>query len=147
MGGKKYEVSLIVQYINDNKEVAWTMTVSGTGFPQDFVRYEGKVYTDNSLGTLKINTVSADSKPYLDLSFDKNVDSNDISIWFSNILEDHKGLGYYIKWRTTNGNEYDRAYDVTIENNLLEIQANHANANGKVKDPKCFNDSEWHWWN
>ncbi len=145
-GGKDYDVSLTGQYISGNKEVAWTMTVTEAGIHNGFVWYEGAVSTDHSSGSFKINTVSADPKPYLELSFDKDADSNDISIRFSNILVGNAGNGDYIEWRTANGSDYDRAYDVFLDNNLLEIQANEVEDNGRVKDPKHFNDSEWHCW-
>ena len=58
----------------------------------------------------------------------------------------YAGNGDYIEWRTMNGTDYDRAYDVFLDNNLLEIQANEVEENGRVKDPNHFNDSEWHCW-
>jgi hypothetical protein len=47
----------------------------------------------------------------------------------------------------TYGSEYDRAYDVFTKESLLEIQANSAAENGRVKHPSHFNDSDWHCWN
>ena len=145
-GGQNYDISLTGQYIENQAEVSWTMTVSVSGSANEFVWFEGVVSTDNSSGIFKINTISADHQPYLELAFDKNLDSNDAKIRFSNILENDGGNGDYIEWRTANGDEYDRAYDIFIKNNLLEIQANEADDFGRVKDQKHFDDSEWHCW-
>ena len=146
-GSKKYDVSLTGQYISENEEVAWTMNVNESGNSNKFTWYEGIVSKDHTTGLFTINKDPFNPKPYMSISFDKKIASNDITIRFSNVLANDPGNGDYIEWRTDNGSEYDRAYDVSIEGGLLEIQANEANENGRVKHPSHFNDSEWHCWN
>lgn len=146
-GSKKYEVSLTGQYISDNNEVEWTMVVEEKGTSNKFTWYEGIVSRDNKSGLFTINMNPNNPEPYMTLGFDVKVATEDITIRFTNVTEDAPGNGDYIEWRTDNGSEYDRAYDVFTENILLEIQANEVNENGRVKDPKHFDDSDWHCWN
>ena len=145
-GSKKYNVSLTGKYLSDNAEVAWTLTVTEQGSSNGFVWYEGLVSIDHTSGKFTLNKDPQDPKPYMSISFVKKTDKDDVTIRFSNILTNAAGNGDYIEWRTNNGNEFDRAYDVFNENNLLEIQANSVLDNGKVKHPKHFNDEEWHCW-
>lgn len=44
--------------------------------------------------------------------------------------------------------EFNRFYDIfNIENdNLLEINWNETDKNGRVKDPIKYGDDEWHCW-
>ena len=82
----------------------------------------------------------------MDITFTKIPATEDISIRFSNVLANDPGNGDYIEWRTNNGGEFDRAYDVFNKESLLEIEGNEALKNGRVKHPIHFNDNEWHCW-
>lgn len=146
-GSTKYEVSLTGQYISNNDEVAWTMTVTEKGTSNSFVWYEGIVSRTNTTGMFTINKDPQNPQPYMSIEFSKKVASNDVTIRFSNVLANDPGQGDYIEWRTENANELDRIYHVFTKDNLLEIEANDANRNGRVKDPAHFEDSDWHCWN
>jgi hypothetical protein len=146
-GATKYDVSLTGQYISDNNEVVWTMVVNVTGDSNKFTWYEGIVSRDHSSGLFTLNENPQNPNPYMSISFAKKEDNNDVTIRFSNIKANDPGIGDYIEWRTENGNEYDRAYDVFNKNSLLEIQASGATDKGRVRHPSHFNDNEWHCWN
>ena len=143
---KIYDVSLTGQYINNEAEVVWTMTVSEKGTSNSFVWYEGIVSRDHSEGTFTINKDPQNPVPYMDITFTKYPITEDITIRFSNVLANDPGNGDYIEWRTNNGGEFDRAYDVFNKGNLLEIEGNESSKNGRVKHPIHFNDEEWHCW-
>lgn len=145
-GAKKYDVSLTGEYISNNEEVAWTMTVNEQGSSNKIVWYEGTVATNHTASTFIVNKDPEDPKPYMRISSTKNFDTNEVVIRFSNILAGDPGNGDYIEWRANSGAEYDRAYDVFTNDNLLEIEANEIMKDGRVKDPKHFGDSEWHCW-
>ena len=145
-GSKKYDVSLTGKYISNIEEVAWTMTVTEEGNSNGFVWFEGVVSTDHSMARFTVNKDPQDPKPYMEISSSRNLDSNDVTIRFSNILANDPGKGDYIEWRTHNGNEYDRAYDVFTNDDLLEIEANESSKEGRVKHPSHFNDDEWQCW-
>jgi len=145
-GSKKYDVSLTGKLINNKEEVAWTMTVTEEVSGNSFIWYEGVISRDHSSGNFTINKDPQDPKPYMNLSFVKNLDTDDISIKFTNVSTADPGLGDYIEWSTDKDNEYDRAYDVFTKDDLLEIQSNSILKNGKVKHPSHFNDDEWHCW-
>ncbi len=145
-GSKKYDVSLTGQYISNNTEVAWTMTVTEEGGSNGFVWYEGVVSIDHSSSNFTVNMDPTSPKPYMMLTSTRNLDSGDVTIRFSNVLANDPGNGDYIEWRTHNGNEYDRAYDVLTGDSLLEIGGNETSKIGRVKHPKHFNDSDWHCW-
>ena len=146
-GSKKYDVSLTGQYISDQEEVAWTMTVTEQGNGTSFIWYEGVTAVGNTTGSFTVNKDPGNPKPYMNISYTRKPASNDITIRFSNVDVDAEGYGDYIEWRTSNGADYDRAYDVFNKNDLLEIEGNSINENGRVKHPSHFNDSEWHCWN
>jgi len=145
-GGDVYDVTLTGQYISNNEEVDWTMTVKNQANNNKFVWYEGVTSKRNLTGNFTINKSPNNPQAYMNLSYTRTAESSDISIRFSNVQQGDPGQGDYIEWRTTEGAEYDRAYDVFTKNNLLEIESNSVIDNGRVKDPKHFNDSEWHCW-
>lgn len=145
-GSKEYDVSLTGKYISNNEEVAWTMTVAEAGSSERFVWYEGVVSTDHTAATFTVNKDPQNPKPYMQISSTRKLDTNDASIKFSNILANDPGNGDYIEWRTNNGSEYDRAYDVFTNNSLLEIESNEASKIGRVKHQSHFNDNAWHCW-
>ena len=145
-GSNKYDVSLTGQYVSENEEVAWTMVVNETGNSNKFTWYEGTVSRDHTNGIFTINKDPLNPKPYMSLSFEKRNDLKDITIRFSNVLANDPGNGDYIEWSTDNGSDYDRSYDVSTKEGLLEIEANELDKNGRVKHQNHFNDSDWHCW-
>lgn len=145
-GSKVYDVSLTGQYISNNEEVAWTMTVTSTEFAQAFVWFEGVIAVGHRSGTFTVNMDPNNPKPYMEISLDRNTGNEDVTIRFSNVLVSEAGYGDYIEWRAQNDADFDRAYDVFTDNNLLEIEANEVGKDGRVKDPKHFGDAEWHCW-
>ena len=145
-GSKKYDVTLTGQYIGNNEQVAWKMTVQEEGTSTDFVWYEGIVNTDHTGGTFTVFRNPESPESYVRLAFTRDLTTSDVSVTFTNIIPNAPGNGDYIYWQTETGSEYDRHYDVSTDGNLLEIEANHLNKNGRVKDVKHFGDENWRCW-
>ena len=145
-GNKKFDISLTGELINDMKEVAWTMNVKEQGSEIGFIWYDGIVARDHSLGNFTVYKTPSNPEAYMKIEFSKNASSDDVAIKFSNVTAGDEGFGDYIEWKTDNGSNFDRIYDVYTNNNLLEIQSNETSKSGRVKDPKHFGDAEWHCW-
>lgn len=145
-GSKKYDVSLSGTISDDNSEVFWTMTVIDNANNKEFIWYEGTIDKDNTNGKFTFYKDPADPKPYMGISFTKEPSSNDLTIRFSNEVTSDLNYGDYIEWRSNNGSEFDRAYDIFTNNSLLEIQANSSTDQGRVKHILHFNDDNWHCW-
>lgn len=144
--GVTYDVSLIGQYISDQTEVAWTMYLNVQGNNEKFLWFEGIVPVGNKSGKFVFYKDPNNPKKYMELAYDKEHEFEGISIRFTNILPGDAGNGDYIEWIARNGGDYDREYDVMMNGNLLEMEGNENTKDGRVKDPKHFNDSEWHCW-
>ena len=145
-GSIKYDVALTGQYLSDNDEVAWTMTVNESGSADQFVWFEGLVSKGNQSGSFTIYKDPQNPVPYVTIDYSRNTSTQDGTIRFTNVTPNVEGNGDYIEWRSSNGSEYDRAYDVLNKNGMLEIESNHLNKNGRVRHPFHFNDDEWHCW-
>ena len=145
-GSKKYDVSLTGQYISNQEEVAWTMTVTAQGTTNSFVWYEGIVDVDNSEGVFTVNKNPQNPEPYMEISYKTEPAKSNATIRFSNVTANDPGVGDYIEWRAQNDEEFDRAYDVFTNDNLLEIQGIEGLKTGRVKDSNHFNDADWHCW-
>ncbi|MEM9546608.1 MAG: hypothetical protein AAGA77_11590 [Bacteroidota bacterium] len=145
-GSITYDVTLTGTYIDNNDQVQWTMTVSEQGSGKDFVWYEGIVTVGHSEGTFTVNKDPENPQPYMEIAFQRNTSDNNVTIRFSNVLAGDEGQGDYIEWRTQNGQEFDRGYDVWNKQSLLQIEANEIQKDGRVKHPAHFGDENWHCW-
>ncbi|MDF1699251.1 MAG: hypothetical protein P1U56_25575 [Saprospiraceae bacterium] len=145
-GSTKYDVTLTGQYINNLEDVAWKMVVQEAGTSNEIVWYEGIVKANHSEGSFTVNRYPQNPEPYVTLSFNKDFDKDNVTIRFTNVIPNDPGNGDFIEWMAEPTGEYDRHYDVSTDGNLIEIEANELEKNGRVKDPKHFEDEEWHCW-
>ncbi|MFH2094125.1 MAG: hypothetical protein ABIJ16_00390, partial [Bacteroidota bacterium] len=113
-------------------------------------------HTSQSGGYWILNESKTQQTPLLKISWAKNSDGSSF-IKYTNVAAasstHYKNRGEYIMYGTESSGEYDRFYDilliddiVTTVSNLTEIEWNFTDKHGRVKDPKHFNDSEWHCW-
>lgn len=66
---------------------------------------------------------------------------------YTNIIPNDPENGGYIYYGTTL-NPFDRYYHIYNkgQDNLTEIEWNHINYDGRIKNPGHFQDSNWHCW-
>lgn len=133
-----------------SEEIKWDMYVSKVGGFQDMHWYSGITANDNSIATWTINFDVNNPRPFIKIDFERNNGYGAAAIRYTNIIPNEPGNGGYIEYREGEGaaDGFDRAYDVyKIEmDNLLEINWDELNKNGRVKDVKRYYDDEWHCW-
>lgn len=131
-------------------EVKWDMYISKTGGFSDVHWYSGTVATDQSYANWTLNANANNPTAFIGIAYQRNDGNGVASIRYTNIIPNTAGNGGYIEYRVGNvvPGEFDRAYDVyNIEmDNLLEINWDSINKNGRVKDAKHFQDEDWHCW-
>ena len=146
--GDIFTATLLAELLPD-QDVAWEMSISKQGGFQNVVWYTGLTDFDGEQATWTVyknpnNPVKALEINYYATGADSGV------IRFTNITQGSADFGDYIEYREDNesGLDYDRAFDVYRANNdnLLEIQANEVEENGRVRDPQHFGDNEWRCW-
>lgn len=133
-----------------NDEVKWDMYISKDGGFSQVHWYSGVVATDHSYANWTLNFNPNNPTPFISIDYQRN-DGNDVaSIRYTNIIPNNPGNSGYVEYREGNvvPNVFDRAYDVNNAeiDNLLEINWDSVNHNGRVKDADKFQDDEWHCW-
>lgn len=150
LGGKTYDVVLSGQYLGNNQEVEWIMSMSERGGFTDFEWFSGIVAVDHSSANWVLNHQPNNPQPYLSIAATRNAANTDGSIRYTNVNTANAGIGGYIEFRVESANPFNRSYDVqggaNAPTNLLEIQWNVPSNAGRVKHPAFFNDSDWHCW-
>jgi hypothetical protein len=131
-------------------EVKWDMYISKVGGFTQVLWYSGIVANDQSYANWTLNYNASNPTPFVSIDFLRNNGNDVASIRFTNIIPGNPENGGYIEYRTGNvvPGEFDRAYDVYGAgiDNLLQINWDSVNKNGRVKDPNKFLDEEWHCW-
>lgn len=147
--GSRFKAELTGQYIS-NTEVQWDMTISKVGGFQNVKWYTGVITTDGKSGSWSLSYNPNNPTPYLQIDYKETNDNGSGLLRYTNIEAGNNDKGDYIEYREDKdpNADYDRAYDVfkAKDNNLLEIQWNEINKNGRVKNPKEFGTSEWQCW-
>ncbi|GAB4250581.1 MAG: hypothetical protein Kow0027_14050 [Saprospiraceae bacterium] len=133
-----------------NDEVKWDMYISKTGGFSNVHWYTGITALDESYAHWTLNFDVTDPKPFISIDYLRDNGNGVSSIRYTNIIPGNPDNGSYIEYRTGNvvPGEFDRAYDVfgAADNNLIEINWNSVNHNGRVKNPDFYGDEDWHCW-
>jgi hypothetical protein len=147
--GETFYAELTAQFLSD-KEVQWDMSISQVGGFSKVHWYTGVISVDGSKGSWTVNYLPENPTPYLRIDYQGDEATGEGSIRYTNIIPGHVDMGDYIEYREfpSSRPEHNRAYDVyrIAEDNLLEIEWNEENHNGRVKNQKAFNDDNWHCW-
>ena len=147
VAGQTYIASLSGQFVNNNEDVEWIMTVSQVGGFSDFVYYSGIVATDGSEATWTLNHKPLSPEPYIGVDYQKNLATQDISIRYTNVIPNNPDNGDYIEYRTDAAGDFNRAYDVNRgADDFLEILWNVPSNEGRVRHERRFGDTDWHCW-
>lgn len=148
--GDTYQAKLYGELLV-NDEIQWDMYVSKVGGFQDMHWYTGVTSTHDLYAHWTVNYDTEDPKPFISIDYVKDNGNGAEAIRYTNIIPENPGNGGYIEFRKGDGaaeDGFNRAYDVyKIEiDNLLEINWDSNNKNGRVKDQERYNDTEWHCW-
>lgn len=150
IGGKTYDVVLSGQYLMNNQEVAWTMSMSERGGFSNFEWFSGIVAIDQTSANWMLNHQPNNPQPYMSIAATQNPANTDGSIRYTSEDTSNPGVGGYIEFRVESANQFNRSYDVqggaNDPTNLLQIQWSVPTNEGRVKHPAFFNDSDWHCW-
>ena len=148
-GGATYKAKLYGELLAVG-EVQWDMYISKVGGFSDVHWYSGKTNNNNSTASWTLNHQPNNPQSFLNIDYTKDNGNNVGVIRYTNIQPNNPGNGGYIEHRRSSDQsvEFNRAYDIfkAENNNLLEINWNAPNNNGRVKDEAKFGDQDWHCW-
>ena len=143
-GGHTYEAELTGYLEADS--VVWEMRVTKSNQYADFLWYWGKSHINRTGGYWILREKPANPNEMLRINW--NQDSNGIAnLRYTNIIPNDSENGGYIFYGTTL-DAYDRFYDIFNkgQDNLTEIEWNHVDLDGRVKNPAHYQDTNWHCW-
>ncbi len=146
--GKVYTANLKGKVL-DSEEVEWEMKMSKAGGFTDVVWYTGLTAKDNSYASWTLNHQANNPEALIGIDYTRDEVNKVESIRYTNIRPNNPDNGDYIEFQNLeDGSDYNKSYDVyqIKRDNLLEIRWNDPSNDGRVKDPKHFNDEEWHCW-
>lgn len=146
--GNTYQAELYGKIL-PTQEVEWEMYISQVGGFTDVLWYSGITANDRSYAHWTLNRNGNNPTPFIEADYQRDNGGGIESIRYTNITPNAPENGGYIEYRENDGaTPYDRAYDVYKAeiDNLLNIEWNSINKDGRVKDPERFQDEEWHCW-
>lgn len=147
--GATYQAELYGELL-PSAEVKWDMYISQTGgFPRVHW-YSGTTANDRSYARWALNFDPNNPRPFINIDFQRDNGNGAAAIRYTNSIPGVPENGGYIEYREGAGaaDGFDRAYEVYKAeiDNLLEINWDSVNKNGRVKDAEKFQDQEWHCW-
>lgn len=150
LGGKTYDVVLTGEYILGATEVEWTMTTSQRGGFSNFEWITAVTKVDGSEADFTINHRPNNPQSYLMIEYDKDLGSVLHQIRYTNVNPSSNTTGGYVEYRATSNSPFNREFEVGAgpinPTNILEIQWNEPNGNGRVRNEQHYNDTDWHCW-
>lgn len=126
----------------ENSTVTWNLYVD------DFKWYTGTHDTGFSSGTWTFYKSKEENHEILGIAWTKNTATGTYDIKYTNIEPGGTENGGYIQYGLTTGSPYNAFYDIYNkgQNNLTNVKWNTSTKEGSIKDPKFYNDSNWHCW-
>ena len=147
--GAAYQAELYGELLA-SEEVKWDMYISKAGGWSQVHWYSGITANDESYANWTLNFNPENPTPFIGIEYQRDNGSGLGAIRYTNIIPDVPENGGYIEYRkaTDTSSEFDAAYDVYKAeiDNLLEINWNSVNKNGRVKDAEKYEDEAWHCW-
>lgn len=128
-------------------EVDWNMYISKTGGFTSFLWYSGTSRKDNTSGTWQLNKSPENPTAFLQIDWTHDEDGTS-DIRYLNIIPGAEENGSYIKYGKVDDPALDAFYDIfgQKDNRLINIKWNSTSHAGRVKDPKFFENPDWHCW-
>lgn len=147
--GTTYEAKLFGELLVSD-EVQWDMYISQSGGFSQVHWYSGVTANDRSYARWALNFDPNNPRPFIDIDYRRDNGNGAAAIRYTNRIPGVPENGGYIEYREGAGaaDGFDRAYEVYKAeiDNLLEINWDSVNHNGRVKDAEKFQDQEWHCW-
>ncbi len=147
--GVRYQAELYGELLASS-EVKWDMYISQSGGFSRVHWYSGITANDQSYARWALNFDPNNPRPFIDIDYRRDNGNGAAAIRYTNAIPGVPENGGFIEYREGAGaaDGFDRAYDVYKAeiDNLLEINWDSVNHNGRVKDAEKYQDQEWHCW-
>ena len=147
--GVSYHAELYGELLASS-EVKWDMYISQSGGFSQVHWYSGITANDRSYAHWELNFDPNNPRPFIDIDYRRDNGNGAAAIRYTNVIPGAPENGGYIEYRegAAAADGFDRAYEVykADADNLLEINWDSVNHNGRVKDAEKFQDQEWHCW-
>lgn len=147
--GQTFRARLFGEIVS-NDAIQWDMYISKVGGFTDVHWYSGLTSENGNKANWTLNHQPNNPETFLQIDYEKNSTGLEV-IRYTNIIPNNVNNGDFIEHRKGIGaaENFDRAYDIfkMEKDNLLEINWDATNKNGRVKDAMKFGDEEWHCWN
>jgi hypothetical protein len=128
--------------------IKWNMYITLYGVFDEFHWFTGTSDYQATNGYWLLNLRPLEPEPFLQIDWTRDIDTQALDITYTNIRPDGDENGSYIHQALNQEGEFTGLYDiyrVTTEN-LVEIKWNRESLQGRIKDQKHFEDTEWHCW-
>ena len=128
--------------------VKWEMYISKSNVYNDFLWYSGTTSLNNTEAIWELNHKYNDPTPLLLIEWERDIQTNNAEIKYTNVIPGGAENGGYIFYGTDNSSIYDAFYHIYNKgmDNLAEIEWNRTTKNGRIKDEHHFGDENWRCW-
>ncbi|WP_185152738.1 hypothetical protein, partial [Fulvivirga aurantia] len=143
--GRTYSSELTAGFVNDGVE--WNMYISQQNGFQDVLWYSGVMNTGGTEGYWMLNIDGDSPRDFLRIDWEK--ENEEIGkIKYTSIDATADLNGSYIEYSKSADVEFNRSYDIYIDkdDNLVEIDWNSNDGNGRIKNSDFYGDDLFHCW-
>jgi hypothetical protein len=141
-----YTAELHGKYIDNG--VRWDMYISKENEYTGFLWYYGESDLPATEGFWILKNNPSDPTDLIRIDWKRDLAEGTHDIKYTNIVPGGPENGGYIFHGITAEEPYDRFYEIFNKgkDNYTYIEWNNTTKEGRVKDTRHFNDSEWHCW-
>ncbi len=134
----------------DNNEIEWQMLISRQGGYTDFEWYTGESDLLATEGAWHLKRSPNNPTPFLEIDWERNLQNDTANIRYTNVTPGVNENGDFIFYGITTDTPYNAFYRIFDQDadNLIIIEWDRTpqQKNGRIQDPRFFQDSEWHCW-
>lgn len=143
--GAIHLAKLQAQLISEGVE--WKMFISKTNAFTDFLWYSGVSNIDYTSGYWELKSNPQDPTDFLLIEWNRNPQNETADIKYTNVIPEGDGNGSYIFYGTdvNPANAFYNLYG-SQEDNLVNIEWDRDNKDGRIKDEVFFGDTDWRCW-
>ncbi len=128
--------------------IKWNMYISLHGVFDEFHWFTGTSDYQATEGYWLLNVRPTDPVPFMQIDWTRDSQSQAVDITYSNIRPDGDENGSYIHQAFNQDGDFTGRYDVyrVTTDNLVEIKWDRDSLQGRIKDEKHYDDTDWHCW-
>jgi hypothetical protein len=132
----------------ENNAILWNMFITKDGEYTDFNWFSGESNLLGTEGTWTLNLQPNDPIPFVFIEWSRSLTDDPAQIKYTNITPDVPENGGFITYGITDETPFDAFYTIFQAelDNTTDIEWNRASQAGRVRDPRRFDDSDWHCW-